>query len=1038
MDLPNIETAGESSNTKSQPKTVKQVTKKSSGEPSWATHDFDATENDWELLLADKSVKDPKEGSRKNAKKLKLLEKWGNSASSKAAAVPSQEPVRKIDKTGLPVDKHKLLVEELKRIELEVNHPVPKQKKQKANHNSEVVVVKEPPAGIGLPVEKHKLLLEELRKIELEVKPKQRKQKASLNSEVVTVNEPPAGKSNLLSQLKKLQTGQMTSLQLEVQHPLPKPKKQKVVIDKEEEMRQNKEEVQRLNYQIQQKIAQAKPKLRHIATSEQHLVNGHGDERRVHQASESSQSTRVVETLPRIQFQRKPTREVPLVKTAVKKSDEDEAEIFRYSKDDLNQLQHTATYELVPRLIDLRICALPSDLDAFLLKLVSAKNEVERAGMIWLAAEQRLLVRRTTTTDFEYCRVPVVDDAQEEAAKKPTISVVNNLLAIEAIKAVAKNDEELNEMTYRHEFCNLFEDSLKGQGWNNLPLDHIVKNLVDNNQAYIIEGEIRVNGRNNQEAYVSHPAKKRDICVSKLILRKESFHGDVVKVLVKQSSDAEEADSPAIGVTDEESDALPAGNRNFGCVLEIIEKRHNRRVIGSLINDKKKEKRNVTFSSRDPKIPYVRVGKEGIPRDIEITDKMLIVVQITSWSYETPKGVIIEIIGQKDQLKAENTAILIQHNLDPQPFAQNIIDQLPTEPFEIPAKEFEYREDLRKKCIFSIDPETARDLDDALSCEELPNGHLEIGVHISDVTYFLKENSELDELVKEKATTIYLVDQVYHMLPVPLCLLCSLLPGSDKMAYSVFWEMKPETAEIVSTRFTRSIMNSCGKLSYDHAQMVIDKADSNWSDLEKDFPEIHNGFTVTDVANVIQKLQKLAVIMQNKRKDNGALKIDQPKISFKFAKDDERMSAPTSFFQYPLKDSNRLIEEFMLLANISVAKFIYEKFPDISLLRSHDPPNENGLKKLVHNLQKHGIAIDTSSSAALSACMEQLIAKAPSRAGMNAAINLMVSKTMQRARYFCSETVKETDGFWHYALSIPMYTHFTSPIRRYADVLVHR
>lgn len=858
------------------------------------------------------------------------------------------------------------------------------------------------------------------------------------SDEANVVSNSLAERNQLMSKLQALQSGRMTSVQLEARNPPPKAKKQKAVIDPEQEMRQNKEEVQRLNHQIMMKIAEAKPKLRHIiAAPERHIVNGHGDERRVRTTSESSQSTYEVKKHKRIQFQQKPTREVPIVKTAITK-DEEQVEIFRYSKDDLNQLQHTATYEFVPRLIDLSICALPSELDALLLKLVSAKNEDERAGLMWLAAEQRLLIHRTSSTDFEYCRVPVIDDAQEEAAKKPVNYVINQLALIEAIKAVAKNDQELNEMTYRHEFWNLFEDSLKDKEWKHKPLDQVVKHLVDTNQAYIIEGEIRVNSRNNHEAYVTHPERKRDVCVSKLVLRKESFHGDIVKVLVKQSNEGEEADSKAIGVIDEESDALPAENRNFGCVLEIVEKRHNRRVIGSIVNDKKKEKRNVTFASRDPKIPPVRVGKEGIPRDIEITDKMLMVVQITSWSYETPKGIIVEIIGQKDQLKAENTAILIQHNLDPQPFSQNIIDQLPAEPFEIPAKEFEYREDLRKKCIFSIDPETARDLDDALSCEELPNGNLEIGVHISDVTYFLKENSELDDLVKEKATTIYLVDQVYHMLPVPLCLLCSLLPGSDKMAYSVFWEMKPDTAEIVSTRFTRSIMNSCGKLSYDHAQMVIDKEDSNWSDLEKHFPEIYNGFTVADVANVIQKLQKLAVIMRNKRKDNGALKIDQPKISFKFRKDDERMTAPTSFFQYTTKDSNRLIEEFMLLANISVAKFISEKFPDISLLRNHDPPNENGLKKLVTNLQKHGIAIDTSSSAALSASMEHLIANAPNQAGMNAALNLMVSKTMQRARYFCSDTVKETDGFWHYALSIPIYTHFTSPIRRYADVLVHR
>lgn len=947
------------------------------------------------LILESKPKQPTEEGSRKNRKERKALKKQEVELlkTTQSVGSPVKEKKKKKDQNAVTFSEKKDPKSELKVVERKSPTPLPKLKVPKAD--------------------------------------------AVSKEEVIVVNNAHGDRNQLIKQLQALQSGQMTSLQLEAKTPPPKPKKQKAAIDPNEEMRQNKAEVQRLNHLIKMKIDQVRPKLRRIAGAENHIVNGHGDAGRVRNTSESSQSTQEVIKCVPIKFQQKPTRKVPIVKTTVQKGEE-QVEIFRYSKDDLNQLQHTATYEFVPKLIDLGICALNSDIDALLLKLVSAKNEDERAGLVWLAAEQRLLINRTSSTDFEYCRVPSYGCAQEEATKKPENFVVNQLDLIEAIKRVAKNDRELNEMTYRHEFCNLFDDSLKNNEWKEKPLDQVVKHLVDSNQAYIIEGEIRVNSRNNHEAYVTHPERKRDVCVAKLILRKESFHGDIVKVLVKRSSEDEEADSKAIGVIDEESDALPAENRNFGCVLEIIEKRHNRRVIGSIINEKKKEKRNVAFASRDPKIPTVKVGKEGIPRDIEITDKMLLVVQITSWSYETPKGFIVEIIGQKDQLKAENTAILIQHGLDPQPFAQNIIDQLPVEPFEIPAEEFEYREDLRKKCIFSIDPETARDLDDALSCEELPNGNLEIGVHISDVTYFLKESSELDELVKVKATTIYLVDQVYHMLPVPLCLLCSLLPGSDKMAYSVFWEMKPETAEIVNTRFTRSIINSCGKLSYDHAQMVIEKEDSKWSELEKDFPEIHNEFTVSDVAEVIQKLQKLAVIMRNKRKENGALKIDQPKISFKFRKDDERMTAPTSFFQYPMKDSNRLIEEFMLLANISVAKFIQEKFPDISLLRCHDPPNENGLKKLVNNLQKHGIVIDTSSSAAISSSMEQLIANAPNQAGMNAALNLMVSKTMQRARYFCSETVKEPEGFWHYALSIPIYTHFTSPIRRYADILVHR
>lgn len=247
--------------------------------------------------------------------------------------------------------------------------------------------------------------------------------------------------------------------------------------------------------------------------------------------------------------------------------------------------------------------------------------------------------------------------------------------------------------------------------------------------------------------------------------------------------------------------------------------------------------------------------------------------------------------------------------------------------------------------------------------------------------------------------------------------------------------MNPKTAEIYKTRFTRSVVNSCAKLSYDHAQMVIDKKNQDWTSLEAEFPEIYNGFTVSHIADVIVKLQKIAIILRAGRKADGALKIDQPKLMFKFSKDNEVSSEVD---KYNPKDSNRLIEEFMLLANIHVAKHIHEKFPDISLLRQHDAPNENAMKKLIKILSKHNVQLDTSSSAALSKSMENLITFSKHPNSMCAVINHMVSKTMTRAKYFCSFIAESPDAFWHYALSTPIYTHFTSPIRRYADILVHR
>lgn len=855
----------------------------------------------------------------------------------------------------------------------------------------------------------------------------------------------PKASIDLLKQLKLLQAGKVSPLQLQKSKPAARTVKSAQRM--EDEIQRNKEEVQRLNANIQRKIfQQIKPKLQEVLDRpDPPMMNGSTGARRKTFSEPSLPAQDELQQdkpypISKLKPLRIPGREVPMTKSIVKLPSDEEIEIYRYSIDDMYQLETKATWQFVPRLHELKICATAlTPLDSFLMKLLNAKDE-DRNEIILRAAESRNFIQRIGSNEFKFNTIfmpsqePPPDtfdrrDVDDDRRKKPSPEIAR-------IKLNAKNDVELNELMYRHEFENLFEEELKEQDAKAKPLPDLVQYLLDTNQAYVLEGDVRVNSKNHQEAYVPQSKKRNDVCITKMILRKHAFHGDFVKVLVKQMEDTnEEASGDDMNDTLQSEPSL--GMRHFGCVLEVLEKRHSRRVIGSL-STAKKDRKHITISIRDPKIPSVRIGREGIPKDTQLTDKTLLVVEVTSWSHDQPKGKIVSIIGEKGKLDTENAAILIQHNLDPQPFSQEIIDQVPTEPFTIPESEFVYREDLRKTCIFSIDPETARDLDDALSCTVLPNGNLEIGVHISDVSYFLKENSELDEIVKGKATTIYLVDKVYHMLPLPLCLLCSLLPGADKMAYSVFWEIDGETSEIFKTRFTRSVLNSCAKLSYDHAQMVIDSEDQDWSKLENEFPEIHNGFTVGDVAEVILKLQKLAVIMRDKRKANGALKIDQPKIAFKFDKDDQRMEAPVDFFKYCIKDSNRLIEEFMLLANISVAKFIYEKFPEISLLRQHDPPNEGGMKKLVKTLQKQGVVLDTSSSAALSASMENVIASAKEKSGMNAVLNLLVSKTMSRARYFCSSSALDEKDFWHYALSIPIYTHFTSPIRRYADVLVHR
>lgn len=275
------------------------------------------------------------------------------------------------------------------------------------------------------------------------------------------------------------------------------------------------------------------------------------------------------------------------------------------------------------------------------------------------------------------------------------------------------------------------------------------------------------------------------------------------------------------------------------------------------------------------------------------------------------------------------------------------------------------------------DPLTARDLDDAVSCKFLPNGNVDVGVHIADVSYYLHEGTPLDALVSQKANTIYLVNDVYHMLPVELCQLCSLLPGKDSLTFSVFWEMTKD-GEIISTRFERTVINSCCQLAYEHAQCMIDDPINFNTD---QLPEIVNGFTPKYISGVVNCLQKIAINLREKRFRNGALRIDQTKLTFRYIFElrgiyfdftrwlyfrlDPQTGLPIDYSVYENKPAHRLIEEFMLLANISVAKRILNDFPTLALLRCHEGPNARMLDETKKTLANVGIHIDVESSGSL-------------------------------------------------------------------------
>lgn len=373
-------------------------------------------------------------------------------------------------------------------------------------------------------------------------------------------------------------------------------------------------------------------------------------------------------------------------------------------------------------------------------------------------------------------------------------------------------------------------------------------------------------------------------------------------------------------------------------------------------------KQYVAFIPRDSRIPRIKIEAKGCPPNFykhpNRFESMLFKVKIDYWKeIKYAIGTIMDQVGITGDLESETQALLTEYNLDTTPFPHDYLQFIPFSDGERQdQEEMQHREDLRKECVFTIDPLTARDLDDAVSCKELPNGNLLIGVHISDVSFFLLEGTPLDHMVCKKATTIYLVNNVYHMLPQELCMRCSLLPGVDKRAFSVFWEIT-KTGQILCYRFSRSVINSCSQLAYEHAQSMIENPEHKFKDDE--LPMIHGGFTYTDLSKTVNALQSIALILREKRFSDGALRIDQTKLLFRL---DQDSGEPTEYFVYENKDAHRLIEEFMLLANITVARQIVKDFPKLAFLRCHDSPNQRLLEDVKRQLESFKLDLDISTS----------------------------------------------------------------------------
>ncbi|CAI7867031.1 unnamed protein product, partial [Closterium sp. NIES-54] len=422
------------------------------------------------------------------------------------------------------------------------------------------------------------------------------------------------------------------------------------------------------------------------------------------------------------------------------------------------------------------------------------------------------------------------------------------------------------------------------------------------------------------------------------------------------------------------------------------------------------------FVAADRRVPRIRVETR---QAAQLMGKRILVA-IDSWQPDSafPSGHYVKTLGDIGDRETESELLLMENDIDARPFSQQVLACLPPLPWSVSPLDVTdprtKREDLRHMRVFSVDPIGCRDIDDALHCVPLPNGNFDVGVHIADVTNFVLPGTPLDVEASQRGTSVYLVERRIDMLPKPLTEdICSLRGGVERLAFSCIWEMTPE-AEIVSVRFTKSVIKSAAALSYVEAQARMDDE------------RMHD-----DLTRDLRNLNRLAKVMRQRRIDRGALTLASPEVKFEI---DTETHDPLDVGMYLVREANHMIEEFMLAANVSVAEKILQHFASCSLLRRHPTPSPNMFEPLLRTAEAVGIAVDTSSSKNLADSLDRAVGPDPY---FNKLIRILTTRCMTQAVYFPSGQLAPAE-YHHYGLAAPIYTHFTSPIRRYADVVVHR
>lgn len=497
----------------------------------------------------------------------------------------------------------------------------------------------------------------------------------------------------------------------------------------------------------------------------------------------------------------------------------------------------------------------------------------------------------------------------------------------------------------------------------------------------VIEG--RVDMKSTGKAYVITPECDEDVFIAANNTN-QALDKDIVKVFLFPKR---------------------KGRKLEGQIMEVVE-RGRSQFVGNLEVSKR-------FAFLVPDNPSITVDL-FIPLDelkgAKNGDKVIGV--ITDWPEHSknPFGKIVTVLGKPGDNEVEMNSILATHEF-PLSFPKKVEQEAAKIREEIPAKEIKGRKDFRKTLTFTIDPTDAKDFDDALSIKKLANGNWEIGVHIADVAHYVEPNTALDEEAYKRATSIYLVDRVIPMLPEKLSnKVCSLRPNEEKLTFSAVFEMTDDA--IVKKRwFGKTIINSDHRFTYGEAQDIIERKKGKFKD-------------------EILKLNDMAQIMRKRRFEKGAIAFHSTEVKFEL----DENKRPVRAYVKEQKESNKLVEEFMLLANREVAEYVGKPTKNQKqktfIYRIHDEPNPEKLSTMAEFVEKLGYKMNIGSRKGISNSINRLFEQIAGKGEQYMIENIAV-RTMSKAEY-------STQNIGHYGLAFKYYSHFTSPIRRYPDLMVHR